>query len=83
MGNGAVNSYWFLTHHWFLASLQLCRSIVCSSRFRELINERNILFWAVDEQSEEGKRGEPCHTVWVCPMHVISVSGLCFCYCLQ
>ena len=51
--------------------LLLPRSIVCSPRFMQLVNDRDILFWAVDVQSEEGKRGRPCHILWVCPVYLV------------
>jgi hypothetical protein len=33
------------------------REVICSEEFVAVIREKNILYWAVDVQSAEGKRG--------------------------
>jgi FAS-associated factor 2 len=45
-------------HNWDLAETeQYCREVICSEEFVAVIREKNILYWAVDVQSAEGKRG--------------------------
>ena len=39
----------------------LYRTVICSQEFINFVNERNLLFWAVDIDSEEGQRGKPYH----------------------